>query len=206
MVGRLRKSRSKATPADQTEDGRYRVVTAAERDIAKRLKAAFLATRAYYSGASTPVSKKSDKIFLAAVKPCMDSGDSPEEFAAKQLKEAHKAGCPLFPQVLCCKKFMLRHMLAAEDETEESLAYYTSQLDLLRSRSIILSTLPADVLLSDPHTLFSPLFRYCMAIRLGFDKLADRYRAEARIELRLRPIAGQMFQSEASTLQGGTGV
>jgi hypothetical protein len=206
MVGRLKRSRSKAVPIDQTEDGLYRVVPVRETETAKRLKAAFIATKQYYTGVKERLSKKSDKVFNAAVKLCLEFGESPEDFCARQLREAHLVGAPLYPQALLSRKLALRADLATEQINRESVAYYTLQLDLLRSRSIVLSTLPVETLLSDPHSPFSPLFRYCMATRLGLGELAERYRADARIELRLRPVAGELFQPEASTVEGPASV
>lgn len=195
-----KRSRREAWSPDRTDDGRYRVVPVEEVELVKKLKETFRQMRARYTGDSRACSARSDRWFFKAAQICMETGESPEDFVVRQIDEAISVGAPLYPQVLCSNKLHLRRELSQERDRRESLAWYRSQLDLFHSRTTILSSVPIVQILLDPHVSLSPLFRYCMAKKLGLGPVAECYREDARIELRLHPVAAELFDPEASTV------
>jgi hypothetical protein len=187
---------SKRSP-DRTESGRYIAITAEMEQLADQIRDAFLTVRRSFVPGAGGVSAKSRDQFLLAAQLCQQMEENPVEFVTRQIEEAMAVGAPLYPQILTSRKLAVASRDKGESKLVDSVGRYKFQLELLRQRSTIFAP---EVLLRDPSQPFSPLFRYCMGVKLGLADVMDRNKAEASLELAADPVARDVFGQEVAGL------
>ncbi len=188
---------SKRSP-DQTDSGRYIAITNYMQETADKLREAFVAVRESLIPGSGGVGKHNDQ-FLLGAQLCLQLKEDPVEFVTKQLKGALAQGAPLFVSLVHNRSLAMRVREPKKEKIEQvdSASRYKFQLELFKQRLNIFT--PGE-LLRDPMQPFSPLFRYCMGVKLGLDDIVKHNKAEARTEYRADPLARDVFKQEVEGL------
>ena len=136
---------------------------------------AFIAAKTSFTGKASSIPKKSHKKFYEAALLSEELGETPEEFANRQLTAMTTSGV-FWPNTIAS----LQLRTANADENIRTLfGYYKSQLLTFEARSALFGYKET---LTDVSAPFSPLFRYAMAWQEGFDDVMKTYESAARSE------------------------
>jgi len=177
-------------------DGQYRAVTPHVEWLVRTIRETYLVARkGYISHAPLRASKAADDHFLQTAFLVQKLGVDPVEFTLRQVAAMAETG-NIFPNGLHSLKVYDRQP-KAETITTDSLASYTAQNNLLHGLRTLFTLQQA---ISDPMNQFSPLFRACVALRLGLTEVASRHRDEAKRELALNPVMRTLFPKEVAQL------
>jgi hypothetical protein len=177
-------------------DGRYRAVTPEIENLVSIIRGTFLATRKQFiPQAPMRASKAAEDHFLQTAFLVQQLGVDAATFTVQQVHAMAETG-NIFPNGLHSRKVMQRHA-TAHDLRSWSLADCTAQFLLFKGLQKLFTGKQA---ISDPSNSFTPLFRACVALRLGLPEVAQRYRNEALLELPLHPVMRELFPAEVKSL------
>lgn len=177
-------------------DGQYRAVTPEIERYVQIIRDAFLETRkAYDPMAPMRASKAAYDHFLQTAFLVKKLGLEPREFTTRQVQAMGLTG-NIFPVGLHSLKVMERQP-DREEIDRDSLWTYRTQFDIFVGLHKIFTPVEA---IMDPANQFTPLFRMCIAMRLGLTEFAERHRDRAKAELVLHPLARRIFPAETATL------
>ena len=170
-------------------DGQYRAVTPEVEKVVAVVQATFLAARsAYLPHAPMRASKRDKDHFLQAAFLIRKLGVDPAEFTQRQVDAMAITGS-IFASGVASKKVADRQP-SKDVIRSESLAHYQAQYLLFKQ---LIPHYTAYQILMDPVHQFSPLFRACVALRLGLPTVVLKYREPAMCELTVNPVIRELF-------------
>jgi hypothetical protein len=148
------------------------------------IEAALKIANVYQQRSGKNISKKSLICFYLAAEKCAELGETPEEYATKQLQGMLRFGI-LYPQALCSD--VVRQAADVAGTTVDTVQFYKAMLESYQE----LRKVYGPRILNDPSADFTPLFRYCMLVSNNMP--ADDYLDAAKVELAANPVVNDIF-------------
>ncbi len=170
------------------ERGRFCVPEPELVELAERILELYRQLRPNYAPGKVTVPKKALKQFYLAAKLCRRRRQTPEEFVTGQLEGMAQEGS-FWPNAIACEKYGK----TSQDHNilyVQTVRHYKSQLDTFKKCSSIYG--PRLTLL-DKVNQFTPLVRYWLAMKHGFEDIAAEYRESAKLEYQAKPAARDAF-------------
>lgn len=170
------------------EKGRYCVPDPELVSLGEQIIDCYKLLRPSYTPGRVSIPKKAYVKFYQAAKLCRRRRQTAEEFVKGQLDGMAQEG-NFWPTAIACEKY-------GQTASDHNMSYvkkvrhYKSQLDLFNRCSSIYG---ARSTIADRVAQFSPLFRYYVAMKSGFEDIAEEYRDAAALEYRANPSARDVF-------------
>jgi hypothetical protein len=148
------------------------------------INAALKIAEVYQQRCGKGIHKKNLVCFYLAAEKCLQLGETPEEYATKQLQGMLKFGI-LYPQALSSD--IVRQEADKAGATVDTVQFYKAMLESYQE----LRKVYGPRILDDPSADFTPLFRYCMLVSNSMP--ADKYLEAAKVELAANPVVNDIF-------------